>query len=225
MATCTVMLMPSSLASSQSWRTTSGLQKPGPRVARPIVMRPVVGAEVLRPQPPRLVAVRGQHRAGVVRPEPPVHQRRVREAVREDRSDARLLQRLDRCVRVRRRVHDVRPVHERRDAGIQALEGSPQRRRVDVLRTVVRRELVEDRAEVGDQREVGRAGPDARLPGVAVRVDEPGDDDVAIRLDDSRPIGATGSARRRRSCRPPPARPRSRARRARDPGSARSRRG
>ena len=34
------MLSPSSLASSQSWRTTSGLQKSGPRVARAIVMRP-----------------------------------------------------------------------------------------------------------------------------------------------------------------------------------------
>ena len=34
------MLIPSSLASSQSWRTTSGWQKPGPRVASAIVIRP-----------------------------------------------------------------------------------------------------------------------------------------------------------------------------------------
>ena len=34
------MLSPSSLASSQSWRTTSGLQKFGPRVASAIVIRP-----------------------------------------------------------------------------------------------------------------------------------------------------------------------------------------
>ncbi len=33
------MLRPSSLASSQSWRTTSGLQKPVPRVANAIVTR------------------------------------------------------------------------------------------------------------------------------------------------------------------------------------------
>ena len=34
------MFRSSSLASSQSWRTTSGLQKFGPRVARPMVIRP-----------------------------------------------------------------------------------------------------------------------------------------------------------------------------------------
>ena len=39
-ATWTVMLRPSSFASSQSWRTTSGWQKPGPRVASPIVTSP-----------------------------------------------------------------------------------------------------------------------------------------------------------------------------------------
>ena len=57
---------------------------------------------------------------------------------------------------------------------------APQRfAAIDVVRPVVRRELVEDRAEVRDQRVVRRAGPDRRLPGVAVGVDEARDDDVA----------------------------------------------
>ena len=80
---------------------------------------------------------------------------------------------------------------------------APQRLRgVDVVGPVVRRELVEDRPEVGDQREVRRARPDRRLPGVAVGVDEARDDDVAGRVDDLRAVGATGSGRPPRSCRP-----------------------
>ncbi len=68
---------------------------------------------------------------------------------------------------------------------------------MDVLRPVVRGELVEDGAEVGDQRVVGGTGPDAGLPGVTMGVDETGDDDVAGGIDDpstvSRQICADGS--------------------------------
>ena len=53
----------------------------------------IVGAEVLRSQTARLVTVRGQHTAGVVGAEPPVHERGVGEAIGEDRPDARLLER------------------------------------------------------------------------------------------------------------------------------------
>ena len=182
------MLRPSSLASSQSWRTTSGLQKPVPRVARRHRDELVVGAEVLLPQPAGVGAVRGQDAARVVRPEPPVRERRVAEAVGEHRPDAGVLQPLDRRVRVVRRVHDVRPVHERRDARVDALERAPAVRREHVVRPVVRSELVEDRAEVGDQREVRGARPDRRLPRVAVGVDEARDHDVAGGIDDPRAV-------------------------------------
>ena len=95
----------------------------------------------------------------------------------------------DRRVRVVRRVHDVRPVDQGRDARVERLEGAPAVRGQHVVGAVVRRELVEDAPEVGDQREVRSAGPDRRLPGVAVGVDEARDDDVAGRVDDLRPVG------------------------------------
>ena len=150
---------------------------------------PVVRVEVLAAEASRIGAVGGQHAAGVVRPEPPVDERGVREAVGEDGPDPRLLQPADGLVGVVRRVHDVRPVDERRDARVDALERAPQVGGVDVVRPIVRRELVEDGPEVGDQREVGRAGPDRRLPGVAVGVDEARDDDVAGRIDRPRAVG------------------------------------
>ena len=148
----------------------------------------VVGVEVLLPDPPRVRPVRGQDAARVVRAEPPVDERRVPEAVGEDRSDLRLLQAADRLVGVGRRVHDVRPVDERRDARVDALERAPQVAGVHVVGPVVRRELVEDRPEVGDQREVRRARPDRRLPRVPMGVDEARDDDVAGRVDRARPV-------------------------------------
>ena len=149
----------------------------------------LVRVEVLLADPPRVGPVRGQDAAGVVRAEPPVDERRVAEAVGEDRPDLRVLQAADGLVGVGRRVHDVRPVDERRDARVDALERAPQVGRVDVVGPVVRRELVEDRPEVGDQREVRRARPDRRLPGVPVGVDEARDDDVAGRVDRPRAVG------------------------------------
>ena len=121
----------------------------------------------------------------------PNHQsceRGVAEAVGEDRPDAGLLKALDRGVGVSRRVHDVRPVDEGRDARVDALEGAPEVGREDVVGPIVRAELVEDRAEVGDQRVVRGARPDRRLPRVAVAVDEARDHDVAGGVDDLRAV-------------------------------------
>ncbi len=87
------------------------------------------------------------------------------------------------------RVHDVGPVDERGDPGVDALQRPPLGRRVDVFRPVVRGELVEDGAEVGDQGEVGGTGPDAGLPGVAMGVDEARDDNVAGGVDDPGTVG------------------------------------
>ena len=147
------------------------------------MIRPVVRVEVLRPEAAGQVAVDRQDAAGVVGAEPPVLERRVREAEGEDRSDARLLEPPDGLVGMGRRVHDVRPVDERRDPGVGALERAPQVARVDVVGPVVRGEPVEDAGEIGTQREVRRARPDRGLPGVPVGVDEAGDDDVARRVD------------------------------------------
>jgi hypothetical protein len=80
----------------------------------------------------------------------------------------------------------VRPIDERRDARVDALERAPEVRCINVVGAVVRRELVEDRPEVGDQREVRRARPDRGLPRVAVGVDEARNDDVAVGVDNLR---------------------------------------
>ena len=100
-----------------------------------------------------------------------------------------LLEAPDRLVGVIVGVHDVRPVDERRDARVGALERAPQVGGVDVVGPVVRRELVEDPGEVRAQRVVRGARPDRRLPRVAVGVDEARDDDVALGVDD---LGALG---------------------------------
>ncbi len=86
----------------------------------------------------RSVAVDRLDAAGVVGAEPPVLKRRVREAEGEDRPDARLLEAPDGRVGVLGRVHDVRPVDERRDARVGAFEGAPQVGGVHVVGPVVR---------------------------------------------------------------------------------------
>ena len=122
----------------------------------------------------------------------------------------RLPQPADRLVGVLGRVHDVRPVDERGDARVDALQRAPQVAGVDVIGPIVRRELVEDGPEVGAERVVGRRRPDRRLPGVPMGVDEAGDDDVAIGLDDPRAIGGQVGGRPRRCGRPRRGRPRPR---------------
>ena len=110
------------------------------------MIRPVVAVEVLRcGRGGRRSPSIAQDAAGVVGAEPPVLERRVREAEGEDRSDAGLLEPADRLVGVVGRVHDVRPVDERRDARVDALERAPQVAGVHVVGPVVRGELVEDR--------------------------------------------------------------------------------
>ena len=149
----------------------------------------VVGAEVLLPEPPRVGTVRGQDAARVVGPEPPVHERRVAEPVGEHRPDLRrpggpwmpasawsgVFMMCDQSTSVvmPALMHSSAP---HRFAG------------VDVVRPVVRGELVEDRPEVRDQRVVRGARPDRRLPRVAMGVDEARDDDVAGRVDHLRPV-------------------------------------
>jgi len=87
---------------------------------------------------------------------------------------------------VLRRVVDVRPVDQRGDAGVEALERAGQVGRVHVLRAVYGRERVEDLDEVVIEGGIGGDVADRRLPGVPVGVDEAGDDDGAGRVDDLR---------------------------------------
>ena len=103
-------------------------------------------------------------------------------------------QRLDRCVRVLRRVMDLRHVVNRGDPVVELGEAAEQLADVDVLRPIDRREAEQDRGVVGvrafrrrivveDQHAVGEVAAQRRLELVMVGVDEPGHDDAAAGVD------------------------------------------
>ncbi len=169
--------------------------------------QPVVAGDVRRPDPTYVVA---GDRLGAE--EPVLLQRGVGAAVGVLRADPGLLQPLDRGVGVLGGVVDVRPVDERRDAGVEALQRAGQVAGVDVLGPVERREGVEHLDEVVVEGGVRRAVADRRLPRVPVGVDEARDDDLAGAVDDLG-VGVDVSPRRRRSCRPRSGRRRWRGRR------------
>ena len=196
MPTCTVIGMPSSRASPHSACTTWSWVNPGPRVASAIVISPSSPGKCVDAHPAYVVA---GDRLGAE--EPVLLQRGVRAAVGVLRPDAGLLQRLDRGVGVVGRVVDVRPVDQRGDAGVEALQRAGQVAGVDVLGPVERRERVEHLDEVVVQRGVRRAVADRGLPRVPVGVDEAGDDDLARAVDDLR-VGVDARLDARRSCRP-----------------------
>src|SRR5690349_12256136 len=82
------------------------------------------------------------------------------------------------------RVVDVRPVDQRRDAGVEALQRPGVVGGVHVLGAVQGREGVQDLDEVVVQGGIGCRATDRGLPGVPVRVDEAGDDDEPFGVDD-----------------------------------------
>ena len=87
----------------------------------------------------------------------------------------------------RRRVGPgvVGVVERRRGAGVEGLVEPGQLADVDVVgRQVVARHELAEAVEVLGERRVGRDGLEARLPAVAVRVDEAGRDDLARAVDD-----------------------------------------
>ena len=141
--------------------------------------QPVVARHVRRPHPSYVVA--GDR---LCAEEPVLLQRRVGAAVGVLRPDPGLLQALDRGVGVLGGVVDVRPVDQRGDAGVEALQRPGQVAGVDVLGPVERCEGVEHLDEVVVQGRVRRAVADRRLPGVPVGVDEARDDDLARAVDD-----------------------------------------
>ena len=181
MPTCTVSGMPSSRASSHSACHHLVLGEPGTARGQPHRDQPVVAGDVRRPHAAYVVT---GDRLGAE--EPVLLQRRVRAAVGVLRPDPGLLQPLDRGVGVLGGVVDVRPVDQRRDAGVEALQRAGQVAGVDVLGPVQRREGVQDLDEVVVQRRVRRAVADRRLPRVPVGVDEAGDHDLPGAVDDLR---------------------------------------
>jgi hypothetical protein len=105
-------------------------------------------------------------------------------AVREHDARAGLEQRPDRAVGVLGRVQVVRPVQERRDAGVERLERSDEVPGVGVLGPVVAGEAGVNAREVVRERPIRRDVAPRRLPRVAMAVHEAGHHDVIGRLDD-----------------------------------------
>jgi hypothetical protein len=99
-------------------------------------------------------------------------------AVGVDRAAADLAQRTDRLVGVARRILDVRPVEERGHAGVERGEAPEQRGGIDVLRPEARPETLEQLHEHARQVPIDAGVTDRALPGVAVRIDEAGEDEV-----------------------------------------------
>ena len=105
-------------------------------------------------------------------------------AVRIDRAAAGLAQRADRLVGVARRVLDVRPVEQRGHAGVERGEAAEQRRGIDILRPEVGSEPLEQLHEHARQVPIQAGVADRALPGVAVRIDQAGQDQVVGGIDD-----------------------------------------
>ncbi len=114
---------------------------------------------------------------------PPVGERGVGETVGEDRTDPSLLEPADRLVGVIGRVLDVRPVEQCRHTGVDTFERAHVVGDVYVLWSIDAREAVEHDSEIVVESSVGCGSPDRCLPGVAVRVDEAGDHDIAGDID------------------------------------------
>ena len=197
-----------------------GLAEVGPPCGDAIVTRPGSWRGTA-PGPCARRRRRSVPRAAPVRPEPPRLDGRVREAEGEHRADARssaapstaasawsgVFMMCDQSTSV------VMPAlrHSRAPHWFAARTSSARYFGANWSRIA---------AEVGAQGVVGRAGPDRRLPRVAVGVDEAGDHDVAGRVDDPR-VGGRDGRPTSRSCRPRPGRPPSAARRSTRPASGR----
>ena len=155
-----------------------GHAEPGTAGAHGEGHEPVVGGEI---PVPHAADVLGSLKDAV---EPPVGERGVRVAVAVHGPRAELREGPDRLVGVVGRVVDVRPVEERRHAGVYRLERAEKVAGVHVLRAEGRRQGVEDQREVPVERDVRRDAADHGLPGVPVRVDEARDDDRTRGVDD-----------------------------------------
>ena len=78
----------------------------------------------------------------------------------------------------------MRPVEQRGHAGVERGEAAEQRRGVNVLGPEVRPEALEQLDEHARQVPVEAGVADRALPGVAVRIDEAGQDQIVGGIDD-----------------------------------------
>jgi hypothetical protein len=78
----------------------------------------------------------------------------------------------------------VTPVAESGGAAVDLIERTHQVADVDVVGAIVRRDAAAHVGEVLRQRPVGPDGPQGGLPGVQVRIDQAGNDDPALQVDD-----------------------------------------
>jgi hypothetical protein len=124
--------------------------------------------------------------------------------IAEDGAAAGVEQRLDRGVRVLRRVMDLRHVVHGGDAIVELRESAVEFVDVDILRPVHRREFEQDEFEVGgvaaraavgiaDQDAVGEEAAQRRLELVMMSIDEAGHDDAPGGVDHR--VGAGGEIR------------------------------
>ncbi len=115
---------------------------------------------------------------------PPRRHVEVRCTVCEYAADAALVHGADHRVGVLGSVLDVRPVEQRRDAGLDRSERAHEIARVPILRTVGRREHAQDVGEVFIEKRIrGDVAQDA-FPDVAMSVDESRHYDHRRRVDD-----------------------------------------
>ena len=114
---------------------------------------------------------------------------RLWRAVEEGGADAALDQAAHGGVGMGRRRIVVAPVDQRGGAAIDLVQRADEGGDVDVVRAEQGREPGMHAAEIFEQRPVRSIAAQRRLPGVHMRVDEPGDDDAAATVDD---LGISG---------------------------------
>ena len=94
-----------------------------------------------------------------------------------DAANARIDERLNRRIGVRGRARVVRVVDHARDAGVDAAERGDQVADVDIVRAIVAREPIVRRRHVIGDRAVRDDAAKLPFPRMAMRIDEPGNDD------------------------------------------------
>ena len=108
-----------------------------------------------------------------------------RGAIGEYRANGRFPKRVDGSVGVSRRIDDVAPIEQRRDAGVDLVECSDQIADIDVLRRIEANDLADQHTEIVVQCPVRRDTAECGLPEVDVSVDETrhGNHAAAVDLD------------------------------------------
>jgi hypothetical protein len=96
----------------------------------------------------------------------------------KDRSETCLVQAVNCRIRMLRRIHDVGPIEHRGDARIHRAQRTEQIAKVDVVRTITRRDRLQDNPQVSEEIAFRDQASKLGLPSVAVRVDQAGHDQL-----------------------------------------------